>query len=45
MLKNKVAIITGGSEGIGFGIASALASQGTHVYLVARTEEDRKSVV
>jgi len=42
MLKNKVAIITGGCEGIGFGIASALASQGTHVYLVARTEEKLK---
>ena len=37
--KNKIAIITGGSEGIGFGIASALASQGAHVYLLARTQE------
>ena len=36
-MKNKVAIITGGSEGIGFGIASTLASEGAHVYLVART--------
>jgi len=25
MLENKVAIVTGGSEGIGFGIASILA--------------------
>ena len=38
-MKNKVAIITGGSEGIGFSIASALAVQGAHVYLVARTLE------
>lgn len=38
MLENKVAIVTGGSEGIGFGIASALASKGIRVYLVARTE-------
>ncbi|MBS3080237.1 SDR family oxidoreductase [Candidatus Pacearchaeota archaeon] len=39
MLENKVAIITGGSEGIGYGIASALASNGTLVYLIARTQE------
>jgi len=38
MLENKVAIVTGGSEGIGFGIASALAKEGAHVYLVARTK-------
>lgn len=39
MIKNKIAIITGGSEGIGLGIASALASKGVHVYLVARSVE------
>ncbi|MEO5789906.1 SDR family oxidoreductase [Gelidibacter sp.] len=38
-MKNQVAIITGGSEGIGLSIASALATQGTHVYLVSRTLE------
>lgn len=38
-MKDKTAIITGGSEGIGFGIASALAAKGAHVYLVARTLE------
>lgn len=36
-MKNKIAIITGGSEGIGFSIASTLAAQGVHVHLVART--------
>ncbi len=39
MLENKVAIVTGGSEGIGFGIASALAFKGAYVYLIARTPE------
>ena len=39
MIENKVAIITGGSEGIGFGIASALAAQGTRLYLLARSLE------
>lgn len=36
--KDNVAIVTGGSEGIGFGIASALAKEGALVYLVARTQ-------
>ena len=35
--KNKIAIVTGGSEGIGFGIAQKLISGGAKVYLVART--------
>lgn len=39
MKNTKVAIITGGSEGLGFAIASALAAKGIHVYLVARTLE------
>lgn len=39
MLENKVAIVTGASEGIGFGISQALANQGVKVYLVARTPE------
>jgi len=38
-LERKVAIITGGSEGIGFGIASSLAIKGVSVYLIARTPE------
>ncbi len=39
MENTKVAIITGGSEGLGFAIASALAAKGIHVYLIARTLE------
>lgn len=35
-LKDKIAIITGASEGIGLGISSALAKEGAKVYLVAR---------
>lgn len=42
MFENKIAIVTGGSEGIGFEIASNLASKGAHVYLVARTLEKLK---
>ena len=35
-LKNKVVLVTGGSKGIGFGIASAFAKQGASLILVAR---------
>ena len=39
-LKGKVAVITGGSKGIGEAIAVALASQGTNVAITARSERD-----
>ncbi len=39
MFKNQIAIITGGSSGIGKGIADKLSSQGAKVILVARTED------
>jgi uncharacterized protein len=35
----RVAVVTGASSGIGEALAAALASQGTHVVLVARTVE------
>ncbi len=35
-LKNKVAVITGGSVGIGLAVAEALAAEGVHLVLAAR---------
>jgi NAD(P)-dependent dehydrogenase (short-subunit alcohol dehydrogenase family) len=37
--EGKSAIVTGGSEGIGFGIAEALVDEGARVVLVARRED------
>jgi len=39
MLKDKVALITGGGQGVGQGIALALAKQGAHVVVTGRTLE------
>jgi NADP-dependent 3-hydroxy acid dehydrogenase YdfG len=38
-LKNKTAIVTGASRGIGKAIAEALAREGVHLALIARSEE------
>ena len=44
-LKNKIAIVTGGSKGIGYAIAEQLARQGAHPLLVARGEKDLQQAV
>ncbi len=41
-LKNKIAVITGGSIGIGLATATALAKEGVHLALVARGEDRLK---
>ncbi|MEI7846690.1 MAG: SDR family NAD(P)-dependent oxidoreductase, partial [Chloroflexota bacterium] len=38
-LKDKIAVITGGSVGIGLAIAEGLAREGVNLALVARGEE------
>ena len=38
-LNNKTAVITGGSDGIGYAIAEAFARNGSDLLLIARGEE------
>ncbi|MBH0778450.1 SDR family NAD(P)-dependent oxidoreductase [Nocardia bovistercoris] len=42
-LDGKRAIVTGGSKGIGYAIARALANEGVHVVIAARTAEQLES--
>ncbi len=38
-IKGKVALITGGTKGIGYGIATALLQQGVHVAITSRSQD------
>ena len=44
-LKNKVALITGGTKGIGFGIARSLLNEGIYVAITGRNEATLKEAV
>lgn len=44
-MKNKVAYITGGSKGIGFGIADALMKQGVNVAITSRSQSSANDAV
>lgn len=43
-LKNKIALVTGAGKGIGRAVALALAHEGVHVGLLARTQKDLMEV-
>ncbi len=38
-LQNKIALITGGSKGIGFGVAQSMLAEGMHVAITARSQK------
>src|SRR5262245_2686730 len=44
-LENKVAVVTGGSSGIGLGIAKRLAREGAAVYITGRRQAELDAAV
>jgi aldehyde dehydrogenase (NAD+) len=44
-LDAKVALVTGGTSGIGFAAAKALAKEGAHVYITGRREQELATAV
>ena len=44
-LKDRVALVTGASKGIGKNIARGLANEGVHVILLARGKDDLERCV
>jgi NAD(P)-dependent dehydrogenase (short-subunit alcohol dehydrogenase family) len=44
-LENKVAVVTGGSTGIGLGIAQELAAEGARVFITGRRQEELDAAV
>ncbi len=45
LLKDKYAVVTGGSQGIGLAVATALASEGAHVAICGRNQKSLDSAV
>ncbi|MFN8833123.1 MAG: SDR family NAD(P)-dependent oxidoreductase, partial [Alphaproteobacteria bacterium] len=43
-MNNKVVLITGGSQGIGKGIAEVFAAEGANVVIISRTKEKLEDV-
>jgi 3-oxoacyl-[acyl-carrier protein] reductase len=43
-IQNKVALITGGTKGIGYGIAESLMKQGVHVAITSRSASSAEAV-